>query len=115
MRVQGGRRGAFSDQDPHGRAAQSVPCAGDRHGPDPDMRPGDILLALTVVTIWGLNFVAIEIVLRELPPIFVTALRFVLVVIPAILFIRPPRVPWPLIAGYGAFMFAGQFVFLFTG
>ena len=27
----------------------------------------------------------------------------------------PPQVRWPLIVSYGAFMFAGQFVFLFTG
>lgn len=79
------------------------------------MKGGDVLLALTVVTMWGLNFVAIEVVLRELEPIFVTALRFILVVLPAIFFVRPPKTSWRLIVGYGAFMFAGQFVFLFTG
>ncbi len=79
------------------------------------MKLSDILLALTVVTIWGVNFVAIEVLLRELEPIFATALRFILVIFPAILFVRPPKVSRPLIVAYGTFMFAGQFVFLFSG
>ena len=37
-----------------------------------------VLLALCVIAIWGINFVVIQIGLRELPPILLTFLRFFL-------------------------------------
>ena len=73
-----------------------------------------IFLAVLVTFIWGTNFVAIEVLLRDLPPIFATALRFFVAAIPAIFFIRPPKLPARTILAYGAFMFAGHFGFLFA-
>lgn len=73
-----------------------------------------IFLAVLVTFIWGTNFVAIEVLLRDLPPIFATALRFFVAAVPAIFFIRPPRLPARTIIAYGTFMFAGHFGFLFA-
>jgi O-acetylserine/cysteine efflux transporter len=75
----------------------------------------DILIALGVVAIWGVNFVVIKIGLRDLPPILFTALRFIFAALPLVLFIRRPQVSWRLVAAYGLFQFALQFTLLFTG
>lgn len=79
------------------------------------MKPFDILIALLVVTIWGFNFVVIEIGLRGLPPILFTALRFLFAAIPLVFFVRRPAAPWHLVIGYALFQFALQFTLLFSG
>lgn len=79
------------------------------------MKPLDILLALTVVSIWGCNFVIIKIGLAHLPPILFTALRFVFAALPAIAFIKRPAIPIGWLASYGLLQFALQFTFLFLG
>ena len=79
------------------------------------MTPADILIALAVVTIWGINFVVIKIGLRDLPPVLFTALRFLFAALPLVLFVRRPQTSWRLVVAYGLFQFALQFTFLFTG
>jgi O-acetylserine/cysteine efflux transporter len=75
------------------------------------------LLAVLVALLWGLNFVAIDIGLhaggRNFPPLLFVALRFVLVVVPWIFFVRKPDVGWKAIIGVGLFMSAGQFGLLY--
>ena len=61
----------------------------------------DYLCALTVVVIWGLNFVIMKIGLKGLSPMTLGALRFALAAFPLVLFVRPPRLPWQWIAAYG--------------
>lgn len=77
----------------------------------------DSLLALLVALLWGLNFVAIDIGLhaggQDFPPLLFVALRFVLVVVPWIFFVRKPDVSWKAIIGVGLFMSAGQFGLLY--
>ena len=77
----------------------------------------DSLLAVVVALLWGLNFVAIDIGLhaggQEFPPLLFVALRFVLVVVPWIFFVRKPEVSWKAIIGVGLFMSAGQFGLLY--
>lgn len=74
------------------------------------------LLALVVVTIWGLNFIALKIGLAEIPPILMCSLRFMFTSIPAIFFVPFPRhVKVYQVASYGIVMFALQFIFLFVG
>ena len=75
----------------------------------------DILIALGVVTIWGVNFVVIKIGLQDLPPILFTALRFIFAALPLVLFVQRPSASWKLVAAYGLFQFALQFTLLFTG
>lgn len=78
------------------------------------MTSRDRLLALTVILLWGLNFLAIRVGLDHLPPFFFAALRFGVIAVPALLFIpRPPvRMRWILLYGAGFGML--QFAFLFT-
>jgi len=79
------------------------------------MRSKHLALALLTVTIWGLNFVFIQIALHAIPPIFLSFLRFFLVAVPAIFFVRRPQIPFRALALYGLSMFALQFGFLFSG
>jgi O-acetylserine/cysteine efflux transporter len=71
------------------------------------------LLALLVVLIWGLNFVVIDEGLAGVPPLVFVAMRFVLVAIPAIFFLRPPAIGWRNILAVGAFLSLGQFCLLY--
>ena len=73
----------------------------------------DVLLALVVITVWGLNFVVIKIGLQGVPPLLLGALRFMLVLFPAILFIPRPQLPWRWLLAYGLTISLGQFAFLF--
>ncbi|WP_339842523.1 EamA family transporter [uncultured Halopseudomonas sp.] len=78
------------------------------------MTTRDLLLALVVIVVWGLNFVVIMTGLNSLPPLLMGALRFMLVVFPAILFIKRPQVPWRWLLAYGLTISLGQFAFLFS-
>lgn len=73
----------------------------------------DVLLALVVIAVWGLNFVVIKIGLEGVPPLLLGALRFLLVLFPAIFFIPRPRLPWRWLLAYGMTISLGQFAFLF--
>lgn len=77
----------------------------------------DSFLAVVVALLWGLNFVAIDIGLhaggQNFPPLLFVAMRFVLVVVPWIFFVRKPAVSWKAIIGVGLFMSAGQFGLLY--
>ncbi len=74
----------------------------------------DLLSALAVVIIWGLNFVAMKLALRDFTPFQLGAARYVFAVLPLVFFVRPPRLPWPwlLMAGLSQL---GQFALLFVG
>lgn len=71
------------------------------------------LLALLVVLIWGINFLAIEAGLDHVPPLLFLAVRFALVCVPAVFFVRPPRIRWWKVALVGLFLSLGQFSFLY--
>ncbi|WP_095159843.1 EamA family transporter [Pseudomonas sp. Irchel 3E13] len=73
----------------------------------------DLLLALVVIVAWGLNFVVIKVGLDGLPPMLLGGLRFALVAIPAVFFIRRPQLPLRWLLAYGLTISFGQFAFLF--
>ena len=73
----------------------------------------DMLLALCVVIAWGVIFVVIKVGLHDMPPFLLAGLRFALVAFPAILFIKPPKVPLRWLLAYGMTISFGQFAFLF--
>lgn len=77
------------------------------------MSPKDLLLALVVIIVWGLNFVVIKIGLHDMPPMLLGALRFMLAAFPAILFIKRPQIPLRWLLLYGLTISLGQFAFLF--
>src|SRR4051812_5982269 len=74
----------------------------------------DTLLVLVVVTVWGLNFVAIRWGVDEVPPLLLTALRYVVAALPAIFFVKRPKVALALLVGYGFAVGVGQFGLLFA-
>ncbi|MEX6502638.1 EamA family transporter [Pseudomonas zhanjiangensis] len=78
------------------------------------MSPRDLLLALVVIIVWGLNFVVIKVGLHGMPPMLLGALRFLLAAFPAVLFIRRPQLPLRWLLAYGLTISLGQFAFLFS-
>ena len=78
------------------------------------MPPRHIALAVLVAVIWGANFVVIDLGLGDLPPTLFVALRFVVVLVPAIALVPRPRVPWRDVVAVGVFMSLGQFALLYT-
>ncbi|MFF5793167.1 EamA family transporter [Paeniglutamicibacter sp. NPDC012692] len=78
------------------------------------MKPRDTLLALLVALLWGLNFLFIDLGLRDTLPLVFVALRFAAVAFPLVFFVPKPNVSWKVVAGIGLTMSAGQFGLLFT-
>ncbi|WP_339462256.1 EamA family transporter [Pseudomonas sp. EA_105y_Pfl2_R69] len=78
------------------------------------MSPKDLLLALVVIVVWGMNFVVIKVGLEDMPPMLLGALRFILAAFPAILFIKRPQIPLRWLLAYGLTISLGQFAFLFS-
>jgi O-acetylserine/cysteine efflux transporter len=76
--------------------------------------PRHLVLGLLVALIWGVNFVAIDLGLRDTLPLVLVALRFALVAVPLVFFVPKPDAPWRVIIGIGLFMSTGQFGLLFT-
>jgi O-acetylserine/cysteine efflux transporter len=78
------------------------------------MRPKDLGLALLVIVVWGLNFAVIKVGVAGIPPLLLGALRFLLAAVPAVLFVKPPKVPLRWYLAYGLTISVGQFAFLFS-
>jgi O-acetylserine/cysteine efflux transporter len=78
------------------------------------MRGRDVVIAVAVVIIWGVNFVAIDVGLGDLPPLFFVALRFLLTAIPAVFLVPRPGVGWRAVLALGLLMCVGQFGLLFV-
>lgn len=79
------------------------------------MRKKDILLGLVVVTVWGLNYIAIKLGLKDIPPLLLLVLRFVLTCFPIIFFLPRPPISWPWLIALSLAMNIGQFSLLFIG
>ncbi|UYP19303.1 EamA family transporter [Rhodococcus sp. Z13] len=73
----------------------------------------DRLLALTVVVLWGCNFLAIRFGLDHFPPFFFAGLRFAVIAVPVVMFVPRPQVPLRWLLLYGAGFGFAQFGFLF--
>jgi O-acetylserine/cysteine efflux transporter len=78
------------------------------------MSPRDTLLALAIVVVWGVNFMAIKWGVAEVPPLLLSALRYVVAVLPAIFFVKRPQVALWILVAYGGFVGVGQFGLLFS-
>jgi len=84
-------------------------------GTSVNLTPKHLLLALLIVIVWGLNFIAIYLGLKELPPFLFCVLRFGLSALPFVFFLPRPKAPLKYIVGFGVFNFALQFGLLFSG
>ncbi|GAA5036842.1 EamA family transporter [Microbacterium fluvii] len=72
------------------------------------------LAAVLVAVIWGVNFVVIDAGLDGMPPTLFVALRFAVVLVPAIFFVPRPTARVRDVLLIGAFMSLGQFGLLYT-
>ena len=72
------------------------------------------LLAVLVAVVWGVNFVVIDLGLGDMPPTLFVALRFLVVLVPAIFLVPRPRARWRDVLLVGTFMSLGQFGLLYT-
>lgn len=72
-----------------------------------------ILLALVNIVLWGFNFVVIKLGVSDVPPLFLSCLRYVFSSLPFVLFFRKPNVPWKTIIMFGMTLGFGQFALLF--
>jgi O-acetylserine/cysteine efflux transporter len=72
------------------------------------------MLALVVIFAWGVNFAVIKVGVADVPPLLLGALRFMLAAFPAVLLLRPPKVPLRLYLLYGMTISVGQFALLFS-
>ena len=80
-----------------------------------NLPPKHILIVLSIVLMWGVNFIAVYIGLKSLPPFLLCAIRFGLSALPWVFFLPRPKGPLKLIVGFGILNFALQFGLLFTG
>lgn len=76
------------------------------------MKRKDLFLALMVVIIWGANFTLIRLGLNGVPSMLLAALRYTLV-IPAIFFVKKPKIDLKYAIAYGLSVGVGQFSCLF--
>lgn len=74
----------------------------------------DSLLALVIILAWGLNFVVLAVGLKEVPPLFLGGLRFLLVAAVGSVFIRRPNIPYKWWFAYALPIGFLQFAFLFV-
>lgn len=77
------------------------------------MTPRDTGLAALMALIWGSNFVVIEWGLQDVTPLLFAAMRFVLVLLPAIFLVPRPAVSWRVLATVGLTVSLGQFSMLY--
>jgi len=73
----------------------------------------DLGLVALVILAWGSNFTAMEIALIHVPPFLLVGLRFA-ILLPLLVFLKRPPVPWGQILAIGALINMGQFAFLFS-
>ncbi|SFD91096.1 EamA family transporter [Paracidovorax konjaci] len=73
----------------------------------------DLLAALAVVLLWGVNFVVMKWGLRFFTPFQLGAMRYLFAALPLVFFLRPPAVRWRWVVLYGLFQGVGQFGMVF--
>lgn len=77
------------------------------------MKLRDIVLALFIIIVWGVNFTVIKFGVDGIPPLLLVALRFTFAAFPALLFIKRPALNWKYVVAYGLTVGVGQFACLF--
>lgn len=73
----------------------------------------DMLLAVLVVTIWGVSFSVIKVGLQELPPLLLSAVRFFIAAVPAVFFVPFPKTTVKVVVVVGVLLGVIKFSLLF--
>jgi O-acetylserine/cysteine efflux transporter len=76
------------------------------------MSARDVALASITSIVWGLAFVAVKLALESFSAPQLTAVRFLIAGLPALLVPRP-RIAWRSLVLIGLTLFTGQFMLLF--
>lgn len=79
------------------------------------MKISDIALAVLSTFILGVNFVAVKIGVAQFPPLFMMALRFTLVTLILIWFVKPPAGQWLQVLGLSVVLGTLHFGLFFMG
>ncbi|MDV3252263.1 EamA family transporter [Devosia sp. BK] len=74
----------------------------------------DLCLALLVVLAWGLNFVMIKWGVEVVPPLLLTAMRYLCAALPMVFFVKRPQVRLGTLLTYGLAIGFAQFGLLFS-
>ncbi|MGE3644126.1 MAG: EamA family transporter [Beijerinckiaceae bacterium] len=74
----------------------------------------DQFYAVLVAVIWGIAFIPVKYGVAELPPLMLTAMRFLFTAFPAVFFIPAPRTKISIVIAYGLVLGLGQFGFVFS-
>jgi O-acetylserine/cysteine efflux transporter len=77
--------------------------------------PRHLALAVCVAAVWGVNFVVIDVGLKNFPPLLFSALRFAVAAVPAVFFVGRPRVAWRWVLAVGLVLGVVKFGLLFIG
>jgi O-acetylserine/cysteine efflux transporter len=75
------------------------------------MQKRHVVTAILIAIIWGGNFSAMKVGVRDFPPIYYMFLRSLLV-IPLILFIPRPKIPWKLLILLGTLIYVLKIPFV---
>lgn len=78
------------------------------------MRPIHILLGIIITAIWGFNFVVLKVALEDIPPLLLTALRFMFACLPVLFLPKPVGMTFKHMIIVGLTSFLGQYIFLFV-
>ncbi|MGB5823999.1 MAG: EamA family transporter [Proteocatella sp.] len=76
------------------------------------MKKKDLVMALLVVIVWGVNFTVIKLGLGGVPSMLLAALRYTCI-LPALFFVKKPNIEWRYGLAYGLSVGVGQFSCLF--
>jgi O-acetylserine/cysteine efflux transporter len=78
------------------------------------MRWQHVALGILATAVWGFNFVVLKVALVDLPPLLLTAIRFILSCLPVLFLPRPEGMRLRDLLIVGATSFLGQYIFLFV-
>ena len=79
------------------------------------MKPTDLVLAVAITAVWGLNFVVIRVGVDVLPPLMLSAARFFFAAIPMVFFVSRPNISLGSFLAIATFLGIFSFAFLFVG
>lgn len=74
-----------------------------------------VLIALFAVVAWAVNFPVTTLALEQFTPMMIVALRYTLVAIPTLVFVRPPSGEWKWLVVYGLTYGVFQFGAVYWG
>jgi drug/metabolite transporter (DMT)-like permease len=78
------------------------------------MRWQHVALGVLATAVWGFNFVVLKVALVDVPPLLLTAIRFILSCLPVLFLPKPAGMTWKALLVVGSTSFLAQYVFLFV-